>query len=319
METKIHSKRFESFSIKLIIGLGLFILFILVAGSTLIAAENAASSQAWVAASTLNLRPAPSVDTQVIDQLEYGTLVDIVTQDNRWCKIRYTEKEGWVYNSYIKSTYYAWVNPEMADLHADKSLNSEVKYQLQRNDRVLVNREDEEWAYANINGSHGWIYKSFLRRGPESRWINAGVLNVRNKPSVSSGILTKTRKGEEVYILQEMGEWTEVRIDGIDGWVMTKYLSKAPINKSSEFSREEYKSEYLNAHGTLPATIRQAIEHGEYKFGMSKEQILVSLGQPVKRVRKDERIEQWMYVGNQWVTYLNFQNEYLASWGRDHR
>lgn len=309
------NKKSTSF-LRVIIWGGLTFLFILVSLSVVFAAESL-SSTAWVAASTLNLRSAPSIETEVVEQLEFGTLVDVVEQDYSWSRIRAEASEGWVHSSYLKNTYYAWVNPEDVALHEEQSLTSNTIYALKRNDRLFVTKEEGDWAYAEIQGAAGWIYRSFLRRGPETAWVDTEILSVFSSPAHQAKPLLQLHTGEEVIILQEMQKWTEIRTGETEGWVETTNLSRYPVTQVFKNSRADISEAYFQSQPEIPAPLKSAIDSGKVLIGMDTDQVLAALGHPDVKLRTDADSEQWRYFSKPWLTYLNFYRDYLTSWGRE--
>jgi Uncharacterized protein with a bacterial SH3 domain homologue len=65
-----------------------------------------------VSASTLNMRADPSLSGEIILRIPTGSSVNILYYDERklflegsmgqWCRIRYADKEGWVWGNYIE-------------------------------------------------------------------------------------------------------------------------------------------------------------------------------------------------------------------------
>ena len=74
--------------------------------------------------------------------------------------------------------------------------------------------------------------------GPDSRYVAAlcqrmdcesvllGLpLNMRAEPSLSAQVLRQYPTGTWMTVLEDMGEWSKVRVNGLEGYVMSKYLS----------------------------------------------------------------------------------------------
>jgi Uncharacterized protein with a bacterial SH3 domain homologue len=65
-----------------------------------------------VKASTLNMRADPSLSGEIVLRIPTGSTVNILYYDERrlflegamgqWCRIRYADKEGWVWGNYIE-------------------------------------------------------------------------------------------------------------------------------------------------------------------------------------------------------------------------
>ena len=54
----------------------------------------------------------------------------------------------------------------------------------------------------------------------------SGTLNVREEADKNSNILGKLEKGSSVEVLEEKGDWTQIRSGDLIGWVSSAYLAK---------------------------------------------------------------------------------------------
>ena len=58
-----------------------------------------------------------------------------------------------------------------------------------------------------------------------SKVVQGGALNMRAEPSLSAQVLRQYPTGTWMTVLEDMGEWSKVRVNGLVGYVMSKYLS----------------------------------------------------------------------------------------------
>ena len=58
-----------------------------------------------------------------------------------------------------------------------------------------------------------------------SKVVQGGALNMRAEPSLSAQVLRQYPTGTWMTVLEDMGEWSKVRVNGLEGYVMSKYLS----------------------------------------------------------------------------------------------
>lgn len=92
----------------------------------------------------------------------------------------------------------------------------------------------------------------------------SGRLNVREKPTTSSHVLTRIPKGEMIALEMAVDGWYKVRYNGYDGYVSSEYVSissKTPeqayrvtFTVANEAMLEEL-SEYLKDMGITPEVI----------------------------------------------------------------
>ena len=58
-----------------------------------------------------------------------------------------------------------------------------------------------------------------------SKVVKGGALNMRAEPSLSAKVLRQYPTGTWMTVLEDQGEWSKVRVNGLEGYVMSKYLS----------------------------------------------------------------------------------------------
>lgn len=59
----------------------------------------------------------------------------------------------------------------------------------------------------------------------ETGVVNADALRLRSEPSTNSSTITYLSSGDQVEILEELGDWYYVSIDGVSGYVYASYVS----------------------------------------------------------------------------------------------
>ncbi len=71
-------------------------------------------------------------------------------------------------------------------------------------------------------------YNDFNNPNVTLRFITADAANVRDAGSRSAAVIGRLERGEIVQVVEEVGDWVHVRIegDGIDGYVHRRLLSQ---------------------------------------------------------------------------------------------
>ena len=54
--------------------------------------------------------------------------------------------------------------------------------------------------------------------------VTGTAVNVRQHPTSSSKVLTKLNSGAKVMAVGSSGSWTRVKINGMDGYISTRFL-----------------------------------------------------------------------------------------------
>ncbi|MGB3495132.1 MAG: SH3 domain-containing protein [Elainellaceae cyanobacterium] len=122
------------------------------------------------------------------------------------------------------------VTASVLNVRAQPSLSSIVITSLPRGTTVNIAETSGDWA--RLTGQTGWVSRSYLSAGGGTTppvggggtyTVTASVLNVRETPSLSSGVITSLPRGTTVNIAETSGDWA--RLSGQTGWVSRSYLS----------------------------------------------------------------------------------------------
>lgn len=87
----------------------------------------------------------------------------------------------------------------------------------------------------------------------EIYYAAADVLNVREQPDITSGIVTQVNKNDEVHVTGEVTEkektdWVQIEIDGQPAYVVAKYLSKEQQEELIEENNRNWDGQVLDAN-----------------------------------------------------------------------
>jgi mannosyl-glycoprotein endo-beta-N-acetylglucosaminidase len=154
------------------------------------------------------------------------------------------------------------------------STSSSVIVKLAKGTQVKVLSESAGWAKIEVYGKTGFVSSTYLSKENPStvvkpteapapttiKYVNVSPgsnLNVRKSPSATSGILTKLQAGTEVTLYSEANGWAKIKVNGVDGYVSSEYLSPAKAN-SSTVPKEEPKTvtKYVNVSLASPLNMR---------------------------------------------------------------
>lgn len=92
-----------------------------------------------------------------------------------------------------------------------------------------------EWAHITSGEVEGYVKAEYLYTGQEAidrafelgqtvARVNTDALYVRMEPSTEADFWTKVPSGEELLVIEEMGDWVKVDIDGEEGYVAAEYV-----------------------------------------------------------------------------------------------
>uniref|UniRef100_UPI000679728D N-acetylmuramoyl-L-alanine amidase n=1 Tax=Anaerosalibacter massiliensis TaxID=1347392 RepID=UPI000679728D len=89
----------------------------------------------------------------------------------------------------------------------------------------------------------GWVYGEHVKEAKEEDntpkistvEVVADVLNVREKASTASSIITQVKKGSKYTVLAESNGWYKISANGKTGWVYGEHVKEAKESKISVF------------------------------------------------------------------------------------
>ena len=128
------------------------------------------------------------------------------------------------------------------NLRAQPGTSSSILGKLPHGARVEVLETQGDWVRIHYAGATGYVMKSYLRLEESSpaptptagaspgRWATltlsstSGRMHVRQGPSTSTASLDIIAHGARVEVLGEVGEWSNIRVNGVVGYVKTQYL-----------------------------------------------------------------------------------------------
>ncbi|WP_312096273.1 SH3 domain-containing protein [Niallia sp.] len=153
------------------------------------------------AGSSLNVRSTASTSGAIKGKLTAGTVVTVLSEKNGWSQIKTDKVEGYVSSEYLTSIS----SPEKGTDQTEETKPEETPAVIEK----IVN-------------------------------VQAGSsLNMRSTPSTSGTIVSKLPAGTVVIVQSEENGWSKVKVNNLEGYVSTEYLSakgngttNATINKS---------------------------------------------------------------------------------------
>lgn len=129
-------------------------------------------------------------------------------------------------------------NVESGNLNIREAASTEAKLvgKLPKNAACEIVRTEGEWAFIQSGEVEGYVKKEFLLTGPEAKLkagelvrsvaiSNTDGLNIREQPSVDSGVVTQIGKGSELEFLENQGEWIKVSIDGEEAYASAEFVT----------------------------------------------------------------------------------------------
>lgn len=219
----------------------------------------------------VNMRSGPSTSYRVLNVLNKGSQVEVLSTKNDWTKVRYKGTTGYISSQYLSySTKVKYVNINGLNVRSGPSTSYSSIGKLNKNERVEVISQDSSWSKIKFNNKTAYVSTQYLSDGKDQqttiKYANTNNLNVRSEPSTSSSILGKLNKNEKVEVVSGDSSWSKIKYNNKSGYVSTQYLS-SDKSESEEVGQSKNKKITVNSLNVRsgPSTSYSAL--GSLKIG----------------------------------------------------
>lgn len=209
----------------------------------------------------LHLRTLPSTDADSLGKYYTGVEVEVLDASNfgDWAKVRVRGVEGFMLKTFLHIGTDLNVapampegivnNPNPADrlnLRQRPTERSESLGKYYNGTKVTVLGIRDNWYHVDVGGQSGfmraeYLYVEGIDDGSGSTGGSTGGsvtgyatvnnpdpadrLHLRTQPSTDAPSLGKYYNGVAVRVLSQRGDWTHVEAEGVEGWMLSRYLS----------------------------------------------------------------------------------------------
>lgn len=160
---------------------------------------------------TVNMREKASIDSKVIMYVTQDDKVEVLERTGDWYKIKYKNKQGYVYADFVK-------------------VSGEVKNNTSNDTTNHLENEDGE-----------------ITKTIEAKLQLPKDMGVRIVPNITSSIIYTATSNTTIELLEQMSGWSYIGVSNICGWVRTEELkeitNEAPIEEKKEENNTDQKNE----------------------------------------------------------------------------
>ncbi|MGP6139713.1 MULTISPECIES: N-acetylmuramoyl-L-alanine amidase [unclassified Jeotgalibaca] len=201
-----------------------------------------------VEASTVNVRLGPGLGYDILTQVQGGTVVNILTEENEWYKVRMDDgRIGWIASWLINNTevaasqnLVATVNENSVNVRSENNEEAEIVGTANTGETFTLLYEENGWSQIHYNNQAAWVLSELVT-------ITAGTLpaesemtssdnmitdmngnvtvlqdsvNVRSGPTLQDAIIEVASAGDVYTYVAASGDFVEVlTADGQTGYV----------------------------------------------------------------------------------------------------
>ncbi|MDP4083393.1 MAG: SH3 domain-containing protein [Bacillota bacterium] len=204
-----------------------------------------------VTGDSVNVRSNPSTSSTILGKLSRGNSVKILSIQNSWFEINFSNRNVWVSSQYItinqkrqsspsQSGVVGTVTADGLHIRSSASLNSSVVGTVNKGQTFTILEEKNNWDRVEYkSGSFGWIGGWFLdktvqKTSPSSdQTINGSNViilqngtNIRKSASLQSDVVLRANEGDTFPIIKVANQWYEIKLKNgligyIAGWIVS--------------------------------------------------------------------------------------------------
>lgn len=188
--------------------IALFIILTLIV--TVFCIKVKATTTGVVTEITVNVREKASIDSDVVMFVTQDDKVEILEKTGDWYKIKYNNKEGYVYADFVK---------------VDKEVKATENATTDKN----LESEDEE-----------------LTKTIEVQLSLPKNTGIKIAPNIASNIIYTTTSDINIDVLEQINGWSYINVNNIRGWVRTNQIKEVTEDVTTLEENKEEKTETKN-------------------------------------------------------------------------
>ena len=194
------------------------------------------ASTYYITGDGVRVRSTPRNEDNIIGKLNYGDVIDVISFDNSWYKIRFGNGYGYVTYRYVSKVEDSNLSntiavlKEKVSLKKSSSSSSSSITSIPKNSAVIVLKEKSDWSYVHYNEKNGYVKTKTLKKYTNKKEFAVGVY------SVNYSIKNSNRKKN---ITKSAKKLNEVTIKNNQKFSFIKTIGKSGYSKAPEFNSKE--------------------------------------------------------------------------------
>lgn len=190
-------------------------------GLLIIAFTNKAqASTGKVSTETLNLRSEASTNSSIVELLNFGEEIEIISEEGNWYKIKHKDKEGYVSKDYV--------TVEESKVETTTTPNDE-------NEQPTESKQETNSSESNSDVTANTTIK-----------LDKDV-TIKILPLINSNDLGTAKAGEEITLITTANNWMFVQTNEIAGWIVKDQTVGQTIQNENNNDNTQDESEENNS------------------------------------------------------------------------
>lgn len=199
---------------------------LLFAGAGALAGDDAKT--VFVKVSNARVRSAPTVRSEVVGVVAFGTRMEAIEHVDDWYRVRLADgTRGFIYDELVSSKDVGrlWVEDGVADVHRSPSAYAPVVATLEVGAEVRPVGKRDDWYRVEIEGGRaGWVHEDALDDDPPGAlYVRSMSASVHAGPSPMSAIMAELPAGTKLMRVGKVDDFYQVKLDeGKTGFVFKR-------------------------------------------------------------------------------------------------
>lgn len=230
----------------------LLCLMLLIGITTPLEITVSAEQSIKIGSDNVNIRKGPGLSYPIVATVNKGEQFPYITEKDDWIEIKLDNgNKGWIANwlvvkdssrennSSLKQGKYsnAIVIADGLRVRKGPDTSNQVIGTLQKGTSFTIISVNGNWIQLKTPYGDGWVSSDFVKlekvstkkkssnkESTNNGKITANSLNIRKEPSLDSDIIGKLYAGDQVNIISQNSEWTEISHSGTAAWISSQYV-----------------------------------------------------------------------------------------------
>ena len=185
----------------------------------------------------LKAHTGPGYKARVLDSYRRDWVAEILDEfDGGWVLVNFlpTDQVVYVQSGFLakaSKAYTAWIASDGTQVRLGPAKSFNSRGYLNRGAEITVLCHGRNYDYVSTSKGEGYVLNNRITRTKPSRKYarvtnsNNRTVNLRYGPGLEYGIICEFYPGTRVRVLHYGSDWCEIRVDGITGYMMTRYLA----------------------------------------------------------------------------------------------
>ena len=154
----------------------------------------AATEYKVITADAVNFRSGPSTSYSSLGSFNKGDKVEYLGTSGSWAKVKYNNKTGYVYGSYVGdyATTAKYVTATTLNVRSGAGTSYSVLGSLSKGTKVEVISTTNGWSKINYNGSTGYVSSQYLSSSSTDSSTSTTSSSVNKVISLAKSLLGKS-------------------------------------------------------------------------------------------------------------------------------